>query len=59
MVYGYAILYIYFRYIKYLCKLTHTTIVTTVMSNFGLYQELDELGIGYANTPGGGKDGVG
>ena len=44
---GEAILYIYGRYMKERGKLTNNTIVTTVMSNFGLYKALDELGIGY------------
>ena len=52
---GDAILYIYGRYMKERGKLTNNTIVTTVMSNFGLYKALDELGIGYAKTPVGDK----
>lgn len=31
-------------------KLITNTVVTTVMSNFGLYKAFDELGIGYAKT---------
>lgn len=31
-------------------KLTNNTVVTTIMSNFGLYRALDEAGIGYAKT---------
>ena len=31
------------------------TVITTVMSNFGLYKAFDELGIGYAQTPVGDK----
>ena len=52
---GDAILYIYGRYMKERGKLTNNTIVTTVMSNFGLYKALDELGIEYAKTPVGDK----
>ena len=36
-------------------KLQTNTIVTTVMSNFGLYKALDEIGIGYAKTAVGDK----
>ncbi len=36
-------------------KLDNNTVVTTVMSNFGLYKALDELGIGYAKTAVGDK----
>ena len=36
-------------------KLTNNTIVTTGMSNFGLYKALDELGTEYAKTPVGDK----
>ena len=52
---GDAILYIYGRYMKERGKLTNNTIVTTVMSNFGLYKALDELGIEYAKTSVGDK----
>ena len=52
---GDAILYIYGRYMQERGKLTGNTIVTTVMSNFGLYKALDEAGIGYAKTPVGDK----
>ena len=52
---GDAILYIYGRYMKERGKLTNNTIVTTIMSNFGLYKALDELGIEYAKTPVGDK----
>ena len=31
-------------------KLLTNTVVTTVMSNFGLYKAFDELGIDYAKT---------
>ena len=36
-------------------KLLHNTVVTTVMSNFGLYKAFDELGIDYAKTAVGDK----
>ena len=47
---GDHILYIYGRYMKERGKLLTNTVVTTVMSNFGLYKAFDELGIGYAKT---------
>ncbi len=52
---GDHILYIYGRYMKDRGKLLNNTIVTTVMSNFGLYKALDECGIGYAKTKVGDK----
>ncbi len=52
---GDHILYIYGRYMKEREKLETNTIVTTVMSNFGLYKALDEIGIGYAKTAVGDK----
>jgi len=52
---GDHILYIYGRYMKERGKLLGNTIVTTVMSNFGLYKALDELGINYAKTAVGDK----
>ena len=47
---GDHILYIYGAYMKERGKLLNNTVVTTVMSNFGLYKAFDELGIGYAKT---------
>ena len=47
---GDHILYIYGRYMKERGKLVTNTVVTTIMSNFGLYKALDELGIDYAKT---------
>ena len=41
---GDGILYIYGAYMKEREKLANNTIVTTVMSNFGLYKALDALG---------------
>ncbi len=52
---GDHILYIYGRYMKERGKLLGNTVVTTVMSNFGLYKAFDELGIGYAKTKVGDK----
>lgn len=52
---GDAILYVYGRYMKEREKLITNTVVTTVMSNFGLYKAFDELGIGYAKTAVGDK----
>ena len=52
---GDHILYIYGRYMKDRGKLLGNTVVTTVMSNFGLYKAFDELGIGYAKTAVGDK----
>ncbi|MBQ8229714.1 MAG: phosphoglucosamine mutase [Clostridia bacterium] len=47
---GDLIMYIYARYLKERGKLLGNTVVTTVMSNFGLYKALDEIGIQYAKT---------
>ncbi len=52
---GDHILYIYASYMKERDKLATNTVVTTVMSNFGLYKALDELGIEYAKTAVGDK----
>ena len=52
---GDKILYVYGRYMKERGKLVNNTIVTTVMSNFGLYKALDEAGIDYAKTAVGDK----
>ena len=52
---GDHILYIYGRYMKERGKLLNNTVVTTVMSNFGLYKAFDELGIEYAKTAVGDK----
>ena len=45
---GDHILYIYGCHMKERGKLLNNTVVTTVMSNFGLYKAFDEQGIGYA-----------
>ena len=47
---GDHILYIYGKYLKEQGELMGNTVVTTVMSNFGLYKAFDDLGIGYAKT---------
>jgi phosphoglucosamine mutase len=52
---GDHILYLYGRYMKERGKLVTNTVVTTVMSNFGLYKAFDQLGIGYAKTKVGDK----
>ena len=52
---GDQILYILGQYMRGRGQLDNNTIVTTVMSNFGLYKALDNLGIGYAKTAVGDK----
>ncbi|MBR2812863.1 MAG: phosphoglucosamine mutase [Solobacterium sp.] len=52
---GDHILYIYGLYMKERGKLRNNTIVTTVMSNFGLYKALDAVDIGYDKTKVGDK----
>lgn len=52
---GDHILYIYGRYMKEREKLINNTVVTTIMSNFGLYKAFDEIGINYAKTAVGDK----
>jgi len=52
---GDHVLYILGRYMKERGQLDNNTVVTTVMSNFGLYKAFDELGIGYAKTAVGDK----
>ena len=52
---GDHIMYIYARYMKEREKLANNTVVTTVMSNFGLYKALDEIGVDYAKTAVGDK----
>ena len=47
---GDAILYIYGCYMKERGKLYGNRIVTTIMSNFGLYRALDKVGIEYEQT---------
>ncbi len=52
---GDHILYIYGKFMHERGKLLTNTVVTTIMSNFGLYKAFDELGIGYAKTKVGDK----
>ncbi len=52
---GDLILYIYASYMKERGKLLTNTVVTTVMSNFGLYKALDKAEIGYVKTAVGDK----
>ena len=52
---GDHILYICGKYMKEIGALLGNTVVTTVMSNFGLYKAFDELGIDYAKTAVGDK----
>ncbi len=52
---GDQILYLYGKYLFERGKLLHNTVVTTIMSNFGLYKAFDELGISYEKTPVGDK----
>lgn len=47
---GDAVLFICGRYMKKKGELTPNTVVTTVMSNFGLYKAFDKLGIDYVAT---------
>ena len=48
-------LYIYSLYMKERGKLLNNKVVTTVMSNFGLYKALDKVGIEYEKTKVGDK----
>ncbi len=52
---GDAILYICGKYLKEKGRLNNNTVVTTVMSNLGLYKAFDAEGIGYAKTAVGDK----
>lgn len=52
---GDHILYVYGRYMKERGKLLNNTVVTTVMSNFGLYKAFDDINVGYAKTAVGDK----
>ncbi len=52
---GDHIMYIYGLYMKERGKLINNKVVTTVMSNFGLYKALDKVGIGYEKTKVGDK----
>ena len=52
---GDHILYICGKYMKEKGQLIGNTVVTTIMSNLGLYKAFDQLGIGYAQTAVGDK----
>jgi phosphoglucosamine mutase len=52
---GDHILYILGKYMRSMGRLDNNTVVTTVMSNFGLYKAFDECGISYAKTAVGDK----
>ena len=52
---GDHIMYICAKYMKERGELTNNTVVTTVMSNLGLYKAFEREGIGYAVTPVGDK----
>ncbi len=52
---GDKIMYIIARYMQETGRLGNTKVVTTIMSNFGLYKALDALGIGYEKTAVGDK----
>ena len=52
---GDHILYILGKYMQGRGQLDNNTVVTTVMSNFGLYKAFDEIGIDYAKTAVGDK----
>ena len=52
---GDHILYMLGRYMQGRGQLDNNTVVTTVMSNFGLYKAFDEAGIDYAKTAVGDK----
>ncbi|MDE5548407.1 MAG: phosphoglucosamine mutase, partial [Clostridia bacterium] len=55
LVTGDHILYLYAKYMKERGKLVTNTVVTTIMSNYGLYKALDEAKIDYAQTAVGDK----
>lgn len=52
---GDGIMYLYASYLKERGELVHNTVVTTVMSNFGLYKAFDAAGIQYEKTAVGDK----
>ena len=52
---GDEIMYMCAKHMKERGRLDTNTVVTTVMSNFGLYKALDEAGIGYEKTAVGDK----
>ena len=52
---GDLILYICGKYVKEEGQLTNNTVVTTIMSNLGLYKAFDKIGISYEKTAVGDK----
>ena len=52
---GDHILYLSAKFLQERGKLGNSKVVTTIMSNMGLYKALDDLGIGYEKTPVGDK----
>lgn len=52
---GDVIMYICAKHLKSIGQLPSNKLVTTVMSNFGLYKALDRIGIGYEKTAVGDK----
>ena len=52
---GDHIIYLYAKYMKDGGRLENNTVVTTIMSNMGLYKALDEVGIKYEKTAVGDK----
>ena len=52
---GDHIMYLYAAYMKERGKLLNNTVVTTVMSNFGLYKAFDKIGVQYEKTKVGDK----
>ena len=55
VVHGDFIMYICAKYMQETGKFGNSKVVTTIMSNMGLYKALDELGIGYEKTAVGDK----
>src|SRR5574344_1858607 len=47
---GDAIMYVFAKYLKQIDELSKNVLVTTVMSNLGLFKSLDESGIDYVTT---------
>ena len=47
---GDRILYVYAAYMKKMGTIGESHVVTTIMSNMGMYRALDELGVGYEQT---------
>ena len=52
---GDGIMYVFGKYMKEQGSLFHNTVVTTIMSNFGLYKACDREGISYEKTAVGDK----